>query len=133
AIWTVPDEAVLIEYLIERLSEAGDGKSFKTSMFNGAAKHMETIRTQGGPKTSKSCFGKYSQLRKFQGYVEVIKGISGWKWNAEKGVDVDAAMASSWDDCVAKNLQAKRFHNKGWPHYKCLLLLMPENSKGTNV
>ncbi|KAJ7929431.1 hypothetical protein B0H13DRAFT_1480995, partial [Mycena leptocephala] len=115
AVWTVPDEAALIEYLIEHLSEAGDGKSFKTSTFNGAAKSIH------------KCVPTILLL------IRVIKGISGWKWNAEKGVDVDAAMVSSWDDWVAKNPQAKRFCNKGWPHYERLLLLMLETFKGINV
>ncbi|KAJ7171315.1 hypothetical protein C8R46DRAFT_993490 [Mycena filopes] len=131
--WTLSDEKALIEYFIDHLSEAGEGNSFKQPTLNAAAIAMNLIRTEGGPKTARSCQSKYLLLRKFQGFVDVILGISGWKWDPKKGVDVTPATKGTWDAWVAKNPAAARFRNKGWPHYDRLALLMPEKAKGGNV
>ncbi|KAJ7047967.1 hypothetical protein C8F04DRAFT_914258, partial [Mycena alexandri] len=133
AHWTEADEKALIEHLIDNLDKAGDGKNFKKPVFTSAAAALNLIRTEGGPKTFRACQNKYSLLRKFQGFVDVIMGISGWHWDPKKGVNVTEAMEGSWDAWVAKNKQASRFRNKGWPHYDRLALLMPEKAKGGNV
>ncbi|KAJ6544938.1 hypothetical protein B0H10DRAFT_1742385, partial [Mycena sp. CBHHK59/15] len=91
-IWTVLYEAALIEYLIEHLLEAGDGKHLNPTTFHGAAKHRESIRTEGGPKAYKSCSGKLNLC-----YVETIKGVSGWKWDAKKVADIGPEMQGNWD------------------------------------
>ncbi|KAJ6450043.1 hypothetical protein C8R45DRAFT_1128251 [Mycena sanguinolenta] len=101
--------------------------------FCAAADHLELTRTKGGPKPAKSCQQKYSNLRKLQGIVELIMGISGWKWSNEKGADIDPTTKDSWDDWVAKNHDGKRFRNKGWPHYESLVPLMPEKAKGIHA
>lgn len=63
AVWTVADEAALIEHLIEHMAEGNENKAFKKTVFTGAVSKMELIRTEGGPKTSTSCQGKYTQVR----------------------------------------------------------------------
>ncbi|KAJ7021324.1 hypothetical protein C8F04DRAFT_972992, partial [Mycena alexandri] len=86
--WTTADEKAFIEHLIENISKAGDGGNFKKPVYTSAAVALNLIRTEGGPKTSRSCATKYTMLRKFQGFVEIIMGISGWHWDPEKGVNV---------------------------------------------
>lgn len=65
AVWTEPDEKALIEYFIEHLSEAGDGKNFKKTTLEGAAKAVNLFRTAGGPKTASACGTKLKQVRVF--------------------------------------------------------------------
>ncbi|KAJ7752714.1 hypothetical protein B0H14DRAFT_2405243 [Mycena olivaceomarginata] len=125
AVWRVPDEMGLIEFLAEHLAEAGDNKNFTPKTFRAAADHLEKTRTKGGPKTFKSCQQKYNSLRKLQALVDLIMGIFGWKWHPDRGADIDITMKDTWDDWVAKNLEGKRFRNKGWVHYNSLLPLMP--------
>ncbi|KAJ7787552.1 hypothetical protein B0H13DRAFT_1516628, partial [Mycena leptocephala] len=132
AVWLLPDEKELIEYLVDHISEAGDNKNFKPKTFKGAADHVELIRTRGGPKTHKSCSQKYNTLRKLQALVDVIKGMSGWKWSDKNGADIDSSTAGTWDAWVANIRAATRFRNKGWTHYDIMLPLMPEKAKGSN-
>jgi hypothetical protein len=65
--------------------------------------------------------------------VDTIKGISGWTWSDDKGVNVSEKTKGTWDDWVAINKEAKRFRNKGWPFYDLLAPLMPQKAKGGNV
>ncbi|KAJ7917928.1 hypothetical protein B0H13DRAFT_2439608 [Mycena leptocephala] len=117
AVWLHPDEKSLIEYLLDNQAAAGDNGNLR----------------QGGPKTSKSCEQKYRVLRKFWGFVDVIKGVSGWTWSDKEGVSVTPATQGTWDAWVAKNKQAARFENKGWPFYDLMAPLMPQKAKGSNV
>ncbi|KAJ6523021.1 hypothetical protein B0H19DRAFT_1345646 [Mycena capillaripes] len=94
---------------------------------------MESTRTKGGPKTYKSCQQKYVTLRKLQSVVELIMGVSGWKWHPERGADIDPTTQDTWEAWVKNNPDGKRFRNKGWVHYKDLLPLMPEKAKGTHA
>ncbi|KAJ7843368.1 hypothetical protein B0H14DRAFT_2212162, partial [Mycena olivaceomarginata] len=132
ASWLFEDESNLIQYLAQHIAEAGDNKCFTMKTFRAVADHLELTRTKGGPKTAKSCQQKYSNLRKLQALVEIIMGISGWKWSDEKGADIDPSTKDTWDDWVAKNPDGKRFRNKGWSHYESLIPLMPEKAKGTH-
>ncbi|KAF8201924.1 hypothetical protein K438DRAFT_1535690, partial [Mycena galopus ATCC 62051] len=98
ANWLFKDESSLIEFLVENIAEAGDNKNFTMKTFRACADHLEPTCTKGGPKTAKSCTQKYSNLRKLQGLVDLIKAISGWKWSDEKGADIDLTTKDSWDD-----------------------------------
>ncbi|KAJ6493692.1 hypothetical protein C8R47DRAFT_1269881 [Mycena vitilis] len=133
AVWLEPDEKVLLEYLGEHVSEGNENKAFKPVTFRRAAAEVNKIRTKGGPKTYKSCQQKYASLRKLQKLVEIILGVSGWKWDFKKGCDIDEATQGSWDAWVANNKEGKRFRNKGWPHYDLLLPLAAETAKGTHA
>ncbi|KAF8216706.1 hypothetical protein K438DRAFT_2007510 [Mycena galopus ATCC 62051] len=133
ANWLFEDESSLIEFLVENIAEAGDNKNLTMKTFHACADHLEPTRTKGGPKTAKSCAQKYSNLRKLQGLVDLIKAISGWKWSDEKGADIDLTTKDTWDDWVLVHSDGKRFRNKGWAHYDSLVPLMPEKAKGTHA
>lgn len=62
AVWTIPDEEALMEFLIEHKSEAGDGNNFKKALWTSAATHLNTIKTRGAPKTADSCRAKYKAV-----------------------------------------------------------------------
>jgi hypothetical protein len=66
AVWLTPDEKCLIQHLIDHQAEAGDNGNFKPKTFHSAAKEVEKIRTEGGPKTYKSCQQKYGTVRHLQ-------------------------------------------------------------------
>ena len=61
AFWTHEDEVALIYYLLDHSSAAGDGKSFKNTMWKGASEKMPVIM-KGGPKTPASCKYKYGNV-----------------------------------------------------------------------
>jgi hypothetical protein len=42
-----------------------------------------------------------------------IQLVSGWAWDDETGTSITINLASSWEDYVKKNPQAKPFQNKG--------------------
>lgn len=48
-------------------------------------------------------------------------------------MSVTPATQGTWDAWVAKNKQAARFENKGWPFYDLMAPLMPQKAKGSNV
>ncbi|KAJ7931982.1 hypothetical protein B0H13DRAFT_1485777, partial [Mycena leptocephala] len=133
AAWLQPDEKKLIEYHVEHQAAAGDGTNFKVVTFRGAAIHVNSTRTKGGPKSGKSCKQKYRALRRDWGFVNHIKGVSGFSWSDEHGANISAASQGAWDAWVAVNPKAARFRSKGWPFYDLLAPLMPSKAKGGNV
>ncbi|KAJ7932029.1 hypothetical protein B0H13DRAFT_1526525, partial [Mycena leptocephala] len=133
AAWLQPDEKKLIEYLVEHQAAAGDGTDFKAFTFRGAAIHVNSTRTKGGPNSGKSCEQKYRALRRDWGFVNHIKGVSGFSWSDEHGANISAASQGAWDALVAVNPKAARFRSKGWPFYNLLAPLMPSKATGGNV
>ncbi|KAJ7453432.1 hypothetical protein FB451DRAFT_1004098, partial [Mycena latifolia] len=107
AAWTNPDEKFMVVYLVEHVSEAGDGGNFKAKTFRALTEKLNAIRTRGGPKNARGCGQKYMTLRKLWNLVDTIKGISGWSWNDTTGVDVTPATQGTWDVYVAKFPDAK--------------------------
>ncbi|KAJ7842726.1 hypothetical protein B0H14DRAFT_2586179 [Mycena olivaceomarginata] len=93
AVWCVPDETGLIKFLAEHLAEAGDNKNFTPKTFRAAADHLEKTRTK---------------LHKLQALVDLIMGISGWKWHPNRGADIDITTKDTWDNWVAKNPEGKQ-------------------------
>ncbi|KAJ7924569.1 hypothetical protein B0H13DRAFT_1863803 [Mycena leptocephala] len=125
AVWLLPDEKALIEYLIDHISEAGDNKNFKPKTLKGTADHVELIGTRGEPKTYKSCSQKLSSTLS----RECPAGSGATKTEQI----LIHQTAGTWDAWVANNRAATRFRNKGWPHYDIMLPLMPEKAKGSNA
>lgn len=50
----------LVDFLWEHRSEAGDGGTFKDTMFNAAADHIAKYWTTGPTKTAKRCKTKWA-------------------------------------------------------------------------
>ena len=57
--WSLKDETTLINYLIENRSYAGDGGTFKDTIWSGIVPTLEAQRTEGGVKTAKKCKEKW--------------------------------------------------------------------------
>ena len=60
--WSLKDETTLINYLIENRSYAGDGGTFKDTVWSGIAPILKAQRTEGGVKTAKKCKKKGGQV-----------------------------------------------------------------------
>jgi hypothetical protein len=65
--------------------------------------------------------------------ILLIKGVSGWTWTNELGVNVTPAMEGTWEAFVARNPMAAQFRNKGWPYFDLMASIMPDTAKGTHV
>jgi hypothetical protein len=60
--WSLKDETTLINYLIENRSYAGDGGTFKDTIWSGIVPTLEAQRTEGGVKTAKKCKEKWGRV-----------------------------------------------------------------------
>jgi len=70
AVWTVPDETALLDYLVEQKSAGGDGANFKAAVWTSAADHVNSTKTRGGLKTKDSCRAKYQAVCEFPLHIE---------------------------------------------------------------
>ena len=57
--WLLADETALIDFLTTNKDKAGDGLSFKQSVCNAAAEHLQQVTTKGAPKTAGKCKAKW--------------------------------------------------------------------------
>ncbi|KAG6819327.1 hypothetical protein H0H93_012870 [Arthromyces matolae] len=133
ASWSPDDEKLLLQYLIEHKSEAGDGMSFKKPTFTGAAEKVNEIITKGGRKTPDSCKNKYRSLKMTYELVSAIRGNSGWSWDDEKGVEVSPEKLGTWEAFVEKNPGAEEFAHAGWVHLEAFDQLSPSTARGVHV
>jgi len=133
AYWTIADEENLLDFLIEKRSEGGEG-SFKPATWIAAAAKVNETKTRGGNKSKDSCRSKYQsvggqlllcflflnppQLKATYEVVRAVRSNSGWSWNDEHGANIDSDLEANegkWDDYIAKHPAAIPFRNKGWP------------------
>jgi hypothetical protein len=63
ACWTAGDEVLLLNFLVDHASAAGDGGNFKMTTFTAAAAVVDSKRTKGGPKTAKACQNKWNMVQ----------------------------------------------------------------------
>ena len=110
------EEKRLIEFLVSRKSEAGDGGNFKQPTWNAAALEMAKVPTKGPNKTATACSLKYSrvcilsdyhatclnivQLRAQYNHITTLKGLSGLgsRYTVELGMNIGVAEQSVWTD-----------------------------------
>ena len=60
--WSLDDKKVIINYLIDNRSCAGDGANFKDTIWSGVAAALEPRRMEGGVKTVKKCKEKWQRV-----------------------------------------------------------------------
>ncbi|KAF9473468.1 hypothetical protein BDN70DRAFT_817166, partial [Pholiota conissans] len=134
AHWSAADTTELLDYLLSQRATLGDGSSFKATTWTGAAKQVNAVaRCKGIDKTSKSCKNKWMRLKEIFEIVAKIKAQSGFKWDDEKGADIDASSASVWEVFEKKNKGSCPFRNKGWPWWSKVEPLMPSSTRGANI
>lgn len=61
-LWTVAEEKVLVDFLHENRSEAGDGGNFKKTTFQRAAEHLGPLAVNGHTKDVKGCQNKWAAV-----------------------------------------------------------------------
>jgi hypothetical protein len=62
AHWVSSDEAALIDFLVARKEQVGDGFNFKNVTWTAAAAHMVAYTEKGGPKTAAVCKNKWARV-----------------------------------------------------------------------
>jgi hypothetical protein len=62
AQWPTSDEVALIEFLVARKVEVGDGFNFKGVTWTAAAVHMVPYTKTGNPKTAGVCKNKWTRV-----------------------------------------------------------------------
>src|SRR5271163_174705 len=62
AQWTLADETLFLNCLIEIKAASGDGTNFKMPQFTTVSAVVDPKRTKGGPKTAKSCQNKWAAV-----------------------------------------------------------------------
>lgn len=114
AHWSNDDIITLVTFLLSKKASAGDGISFKGSVWTEAATAVNKILpTKGAKKTSGSCKSKWGkvgyllssvvvvtdwpiQLKETNNIVADIKAQSGFKWDDNRGADIDETTAEVW-------------------------------------
>ncbi len=112
AQWLTSDEAALIDFLITRKAEVGDGFNFKGVTWTAAAAHMVAYAKKGGPKTAGVCKNKWSwvgthvffltgadlniQLKDTYLVVSLLKEQSGFAWDELKGTTITVELEAVW-------------------------------------
>jgi len=118
AHWSLADENVLLDYLWEHRSEAGEGVSFRAPTLAGAAAKLKETTMKGGLKTGGSCKNKWGkvccivaleisfsdriilQFKELYLIICDIKSQSGFSWCDKKGANIGLESASVWEAYV---------------------------------
>ncbi|KAF8161619.1 hypothetical protein B0H34DRAFT_806797 [Crassisporium funariophilum] len=125
ASWTGADELLLLNFLVQHASAAGDGGNFKMVTFTAAAAIVESERERGGVKTAKVCQNKWNQLCRIFCAIQAIKAKSGWTWSDKTGASITPNMEGAWADFLKVYKDAKPFKNKGWVYLEKVAKIMP--------
>ncbi|KAJ6537448.1 hypothetical protein DFH09DRAFT_861195, partial [Mycena vulgaris] len=133
AHWSDADEDRLLKFLVEQKAAAGDGCNFPMKIFNAAVPLINEHLTRGGPKTAKSCQGKFSGCKKIFRVIQDVQKQSGFHWDNGTGASIDVASASAWEAYIKRAPEAMPFRNSGWVHLSRMEQMMPAQAKGTHV
>ncbi|PFH47521.1 hypothetical protein AMATHDRAFT_151912 [Amanita thiersii Skay4041] len=115
AVWTDEEEGVLVQYLFDHKSEAGDGGNFTTSFWTVVAAHLHPhlVTSVRSIKTSAVCKSKWTNMCKTCHTICNLQKVSGWTWSDEGGCCITEDTRASWDAYVAKHPLAKPFRKHG--------------------
>ncbi|KAG1889688.1 uncharacterized protein F5891DRAFT_987277 [Suillus fuscotomentosus] len=126
--WTLDDETHLIQYIAAHHAKGGDRMNFDKTFWTAASIETSKHTTQGAPKTINACQSKWAWLHSTFSVVDSIATYSGWEYSLERGANVTAESEMVWTDYMGSSkapLTAKKFKNKGWPHYEAMKELLP--------
>ncbi|KAG1801830.1 hypothetical protein EV424DRAFT_1585945 [Suillus variegatus] len=133
--WTLDDETHLIQYIATHRAKGGNGMNFDKTFWTSASNETSKHTTQGAPKTIDACQLKWVRLRSTFGVVDSIATYSGWEYSLEHGANITAESEMVWTDYMGSSkapITARKFKNKGWPHYEAMKELLPSpNTRGS--
>ncbi|KAF8228064.1 hypothetical protein L208DRAFT_1187260, partial [Tricholoma matsutake] len=127
--WTPADEERMITFLCSKKDAAADGANFKATVWNALVIEMVLHHSTG----AKACKSKYAQLCTAYNTVSTLKGLSGFAWDDEKGMNIGIGEADAWKAYITKHDGTKTYLNKGFPLYHLMSGLMPSLGKGTHA
>ncbi|KAN0113488.1 hypothetical protein V8E52_007646 [Russula decolorans] len=85
---------------------------------------------RGARKDEKSCKTKWAHLKRTHDLVSKLKGLSGFQWNKEKGMNVTPDTQDAWNQVVKSNCLYKQFAHHGWVHDDAVSALVGMKAKG---
>ncbi|KAF8124194.1 hypothetical protein EV363DRAFT_1403307 [Boletus edulis] len=134
ASWSDSDVECLIDQVVSRWAEGGDGMNFKAPFWKSIAESNKLANpTKGAPKTKSSCKEKWSRLKKtFKAVHSLTTLSSGLTYSLESGANIGPSDELVWEELVRANGAVAPFKNKGWKFYDKMKVIMPTNSSGTN-
>ncbi|KAJ8581086.1 hypothetical protein M405DRAFT_752326, partial [Rhizopogon salebrosus TDB-379] len=97
----------LLDYLLQHISEAGDGVNFKPSTWTAVGVHLAKAQllTAGPIKTPKRCKSKWNLVCTY-GYIEHYRGLSGVHWDNERGAGIEGEAAwAVWNTYLQANVR----------------------------
>ncbi|KAF8159826.1 hypothetical protein B0H34DRAFT_807314 [Crassisporium funariophilum] len=129
----------LIDFLFSKCATSADGGgTFKDTVWTKSAELVnkvipETVPKKGGPKTKGSCKSKWGKLKETFNIVANIKAQSRFKWDEERGADIDKSTTTAWEAYKKTHKGSSTFCNKGWPWFATVQRLMPLAARGANA
>ncbi|KAG2123687.1 hypothetical protein BD769DRAFT_1741898 [Suillus cothurnatus] len=95
AQWNVAETNALLAHLLQNISEAGDGRNFKTSTFTSAAAALSSanLLTAGPPKTNRRCRNKWNSLKGIYREIQNYHNVSGAHWDNVHGAGINGEAA----------------------------------------
>ncbi|KAI6008634.1 hypothetical protein EDC04DRAFT_2775547, partial [Pisolithus marmoratus] len=120
-MWTVEEEAALLNFLYSHLGQVADG-NFKKTTWNAAAAYMaQNFPPTGsaGNKTSEACEHKFKVLKKSYYAVSNLKSVaSGFAYSDIDGAMIMLESTDLWEWYTKSHKEAKPFHNVRFPHFE---------------
>ncbi|KAJ3979342.1 Myb/SANT-like DNA-binding domain-containing protein, partial [Lentinula detonsa] len=117
AVWSLADDEVLITILKEQ-KDAGfqtDNGGFHSDAYKAATEKLVTSTSKGAMKTAEMCKTRWCTLKKEFKDVKFILSVSGFGWDAERGMAT--ATNSVWEDLLKKKPKLKCWKKKCFPYY----------------
>ncbi|KAF8580565.1 hypothetical protein K439DRAFT_1619678 [Ramaria rubella] len=129
AQWPHADIVAFLDFLIDYKSEAGDGMSFKGTLWTRAAAHMVDHTSEGGVKTANACRSKWTQLKEVYQHVTALKNISGLTYHDNTGINCCGA-ESTWKVYAQAHPKTAKYGKHRFPHHDTLGVLLSPTPKG---
>ncbi|KAG2358978.1 hypothetical protein BDR07DRAFT_1488798 [Suillus spraguei] len=132
AQWNVAETNALLAHLLQNISEARDGRNFKTSTFTSAAATLlsANLLTAGPPKTNRCCRNKWNSN---------YHNVSGAHWDNVHGAGINGEAArevfNNYVSSSTSRSSLQQFSNSGWIFYDMLAQILPSGTgaQGNNA
>ncbi|KAG2354452.1 hypothetical protein BDR07DRAFT_1382248 [Suillus spraguei] len=139
--WNVAETNALLAHLLQNISEAGDGRNFKTSTFTSAAAALSSanLLTASPPKTNRCCRKKWNSFKGIYREIQNYRNVSGAHWDNVHGAGINGEAAreifNNYVSSSTSHSSLRQFSNSGWIFYDMLAQILPSGTgtQGNNV